>query len=151
MAKHDKAVVNQAMELFIAGVPLRRISAETGMPFGSISWHVDQRGLPRRKKVGRKRKYEGLSEAEVTRLGNLRKYGLALEDYAKMLVEQGGVCAICRLPPKGGKASNACLNVDHDHKTGRVRGLLCAACNLAIGKLKDSPALLREAAAYLER
>jgi hypothetical protein len=74
-----------------------------------------------------------------------RTYGLDWDEYQAILDSQGGVCAIC-----GGKRTYS-LNVDHDHKTGFVRGLLCRLCN---GRLlpasKDRPAVLRAAAAYLE-
>lgn len=53
-----------------------------------------------------------------------QKYGLTEAQYAKMLVLQGGVCAVCGRPPKTRR-----LHVDHDHKTGRVRCLACHKCN----------------------
>lgn len=64
-----------------------------------------------------------------------------------MLQHQGGVCAICNLPPRG----KLPLNVDHDHKTGAVRGLLCWTCNhRLLPAAKDSPQRLSAAADYLE-
>lgn len=73
----------------------------------------------------------------------LRKvYGISLEKYNEMLGHQDGCCAVCRHRSK--------LNVDHCHTTGAVRGLLCTNCNQGIGRLMDSPKLLRAAAAYLE-
>jgi hypothetical protein len=79
----------------------------------------------------------------------LRKYGLTLEARDAMIASQGGRCAICPnvldvSKPKG-------CHVDHDHKTGKVRGLLCSGCNLGLGHFRDDPALLRIAASYLER
>ena len=71
-------------------------------------------------------------------------YGMSLRDYDLMLERQRGVCAVCGEQP----ARRLC--VDHCHVTGKVRGLLCSPCNLAIGQLKDSPARLRKAAAYVE-
>lgn len=76
----------------------------------------------------------------------LKRYGLTPEGYSKMLAEQGGACATC-----GGKDTDRHLAVDHDHISGRVRALLCWTCNTGIGKLRDSPALLRLAASYIER
>lgn len=73
-----------------------------------------------------------------------RNYGLTPEDYDSLLHQQQGGCAICGQAPNG-----RALNVDHDHVTGRVRGLLCDDCNQAIGKLKDDPQLLLRAAKYL--
>jgi hypothetical protein len=75
----------------------------------------------------------------------LKRYGISDEEYRQRWKEQGGKCAIC------GAASSVMgeLAVDHDHTTGDVRGLLCSNCNLAIGNLRDSPALCRRAAEYL--
>ena len=69
---------------------------------------------------------------------------MSLRDYDLMLERQRGVCAVCGEQP----ARSLC--VDHCHATGKVRGLLCSPCNLAIGQFKDSPARLRKAAAYVE-
>lgn len=71
-------------------------------------------------------------------------YGIGIDDYEKMLEQQSGMCAICSRPP--GKKG---LVVDHDHVTGRVRKLLCGLCNTALGLLRDDPALLETAAAYI--
>lgn len=79
----------------------------------------------------------------------VRKYGLTLEDYNRMLVAQGGVCAVCRNLDyqKDGKIRP--LSVDHNHSTNQVRGLLCLACNMAVGYLKDEPLLAEAVARYL--
>ena len=55
-----------------------------------------------------------------------KKYGIGIEEYKRMFKAQNGVCAVCRRPPKNKKKN---LHVDHDHKTGEVRGLLCYYCN----------------------
>lgn len=60
-----------------------------------------------------------------------RKFGITLEQYDAMLQHQGGVCALCRNPPK-----KKVLVVDHNHKNGKVRGLLCDACNRALGLIE---------------
>jgi hypothetical protein len=73
-----------------------------------------------------------------------RKYGLSVLGYRQLLAQQNGVCAICREPDRE-------LVVDHDHKTKRVRALLCGHCNSAIGFLRESPLLARAAAIYLEQ
>jgi|SRR5271166_143719 len=86
--------------------------------------------------------------AESYRIHILKKeYGMSKEDYDDMLEGQGGVCAICKQVCSTGRA----LAVDHDHQTGIVRALLCRDCNIALGLMKDKPALLRTAANYLER
>lgn len=76
----------------------------------------------------------------------LRLYGITLEQYAEIFAEQGEVCAICK-SECGTKKS---LSVDHDHLTGRVRGLLCNGCNTSLGHFKDSPLLLQRAIEYLQ-
>jgi len=86
------------------------------------------------------------------RIGTLREHGLTPATYRAMLCAQGGVCAICgkaETAKRNGKT--AWLSVDHDHGTGRVRQLLCSACNTAIGMFRDDPELLERAAAYLRR
>jgi hypothetical protein len=80
------------------------------------------------------------------------RYGLAHGEYERMVEAQGGVCAVCKQLPSAGNtrahwAGKLCI--DHDHVTGRVRGLLCNDCNLAVGYGK-SPAVLRAAADYLQ-
>lgn len=76
---------------------------------------------------------------------NLRqKFGITLEDYNNMLTSQNGVCAICG--QLDGKRS---LAVDHCHKTGKVRGLLCRRCNVSIGLLEDNTIFLLNAVRYL--
>ena len=76
----------------------------------------------------------------------IRKYGITLADYDRMFAEQGGRCAICDREHDGGKR----FDVDHDHETGDVRGLLCTNCNRMIGHAHDDPRRLRDAARYLE-
>ncbi len=89
---------------------------------------------------------------EQYRRQSLRRFGLTPDDYDQMLAEQGGVCAICCRPerstnPQSGEPKR--LAVDHCHKTGRVRGLLCAPCNKAIGAFDESEELLCRAITYL--
>lgn len=79
-----------------------------------------------------------------------KKYGIGQEEYEKLLAEQGGGCAICGGTAPGRKDREV-FAVDHDHKTKKVRGLLCVQCNTAVGNLRDSPELLLRALEYLRR
>ena len=72
-------------------------------------------------------------------------YGITYEQRHEMYLSQYGKCAICAVD-----CEEFGMDTDHDHTTGRVRGLLCRKCNKAIGLLNDSPEVLRAAAAYLE-
>lgn len=73
-----------------------------------------------------------------------RKYGMTLEDFEVKLAGQGGGCAMC------GTSTVRVDNIDHDHLTGKVRGILCFRCNAAIGQLDDDPGRARALADYLE-
>ena len=74
-----------------------------------------------------------------------REYGLSVAEHVRLELEQDHACAICRRPFELGRAPH----VDHDHATGKVRGLLCGSCNRAIGLMSESIARLTAAAAYL--
>lgn len=78
-----------------------------------------------------------------------RKYGLTAREYDELLASQGGRCAICGIESPGGNTSR--FHVDHDHASGRVRGLLCICCNQMLGTARDQPDTLRRGAEYLER
>lgn len=73
-----------------------------------------------------------------------RAFGISLVDYNKMLEKQHGKCKICLKPE-----INRQLSVDHDHKTGKVRGLLCNHCNRGLGSFYDNTEMLKAAIKYL--
>lgn len=75
------------------------------------------------------------------------KYGITEAQYDEMLIQQNGKCAICETDKPTGKWKR--FAVDHCHKSGNVRGLLCNECNRGMGLLRDSPDLLIKAAEYL--
>lgn len=75
------------------------------------------------------------------------KYDLSLEAYDALLVQQDGKCAICSKPHSG--CGDRPLYVDHCHRTGRVRGLICLSCNTLLGVCEDSQALIEAAMRYL--
>lgn len=77
----------------------------------------------------------------------LEKYGLTQASFAQLLEEQGGCCACCGATQANKKWSRLCI--DHDHVTGKVRGLLCGNCNAGIGLFSNDPDALERAADYL--
>ena len=83
---------------------------------------------------------------EIQARNNVRRYGITVEDFQRMYDEQGGVCAIChRLDPSGRR-----LCIDHCHDTGKIRGLLCCVCNIAISSLETDADWAIKALQYLE-
>lgn len=95
-------------------------------------------------------------EAERLRLCHWqrkKRCGATQEDYERMTAKQGGMCACCGQPEprKRPDGQPYDLSLDHDHKTGKLRGLLCSKCNLMIGYSRDNPAYLRAGAEYLDR
>lgn len=76
-----------------------------------------------------------------------RSFGISLADYNKMFQEQNGLCLGCY---RHQSQLEITLNVDHNHETGIVRGLLCQNCNLVLGQAQDNPEILRRLADYLE-
>lgn len=87
--------------------------------------------------------YTDEDRAKARTLHRERTYGLTPRAFDELLARQGGVCAIC-------SRVRVRWVVDHCHRTDVVRGILCYSCNTSLGKMQDSPALLRRAAEYLE-
>jgi len=79
----------------------------------------------------------------------LAKYGINSDIYNSMITDQKGSCKICGTKNPGRK--NKHFYVDHCHKTGKVRGLLCAHCNLAIGQFGDNPDIILRASMYVRK
>lgn len=99
-----------------------------------------------RDKSARYRERGGDRVRSMERRRRLAVYGLTPEHYDELVHAQDGVCAICQRAPRKGV-----LSVDHDHRTGKVRGLLCGQCNMAIGAFTDSPPIMARAIEYLRR
>jgi len=79
---------------------------------------------------------------------NLRSnHGITLDEYNAMIDKQGGACAICK--EKFHDRHGMGVHVDHDHKTGKVRGILCRKCNLLLGQASDNVIVLMSAIEYL--
>ena len=86
-------------------------------------------------------------EMKIRRFGaHALKYGLSEKEWIEMLEVQKNLCAICRTKQPG-----KVLCIDHDHKTGAVRGLLCGNCNVGLGNFKDNTKILKSAISYLMR
>jgi hypothetical protein len=101
---------------------------------------------PERAKANRRRSYlENKAENKTysTTYKRKQKYGVDDAEYQRLLAKQNKLCAICA------KTCTRQLAVDHDHVTGRVRGLLCNSCNRGLGYFKDSQVLLGNARDYL--
>lgn len=77
-----------------------------------------------------------------------KRYGISPELYEELLLKQEGRCAICGSNNPGGRFKY--FNVDHNHSTGKIRGLLCLYCNTGLGKFGDNTTFLRKAVEYLE-
>ena len=76
-----------------------------------------------------------------------KTYGITPEEFDKMYVEQNGCCYLCN---KSEKELSTKLHIDHNHKTGKVRHLLCKKCNSGIGLFNDDPILLQKATDYIK-
>ncbi len=88
------------------------------------------------------RRYEDMTKRALKRL-----YGISLEQYNEMADTQMNCCAICRRHQNNFKHR---LSVDHNHKTGEIRGLLCSVCNTGLGNFKDDTHILERAIEYLK-
>jgi hypothetical protein len=77
------------------------------------------------------------------------RYGVSIEDYERRVSLQAGKCAICNRVPTSGRGKR--LQIDHDHTTGRFRGLLCHKCNTALGTFGDDLEGVMKVVAYLRR
>lgn len=77
-------------------------------------------------------------------------YGISRSETDRLSASQGGLCAACGRPPlDGGHCSR--LHVDHDHETGKIRGMLCNRCNTALGLLFEDPKSIKGLLTYLEK
>lgn len=97
-------------------------------------------------KESRKLKRRKYSDKERNWLLKYR-YGITLEEFNNMFELQGRTCALC----DSSKSDSKNFVVDHDHKSGKVRGILCSYCNRALGMFKDDVDILNKAIVYLKR
>lgn len=101
----------------------------------------------------RAREYYGRNSHKIGERSKLRRYDLTISELEAMRAEQGGLCAACAkvlAHIRNGASRFDSENIDHDHATGQIRGLLCGACNIVLGMVGDDPARLRALANYLE-
>lgn len=94
----------------------------------------------------------GLCHPHYLKTRDWRGQGFTAQDYERLFEAQNGVCAICSRPEtvvdsRHGKTKD--LAIDHDHKTGAIRALLCSNCNRGLGLFNDDPALLAKAQSYV--
>jgi hypothetical protein len=162
--------------LFDAGAQeLIRVSRSAGIR--TVGTYVDPVSRKYFKKCGKCKKIKGFDEFNTMKGGNhgkyafckgcckaknreyqdrtrqgLKMYGLSKAEFDEKLRLQNGVCAICKKPEVKRNHHDGRINflsVDHNHETGSVRGLLCDSCNVVLGRARDNPELLEEAARYL--
>lgn len=104
-------------------------------------------GLPSVLKVRHKEHGEKGSQDYQTSTSLKSNYGITIKEYNKLLTLQNGCCAICK---RHHTEFSRRLDVDHDHKSGKIRGLLCSGCNRGLGYFKDSEQLLDQASEYIK-
>lgn len=113
----------------------------------SDKYHKHYVGTPRGKEA--QKKYWTTPKGKESRRNCKLKgtYGITIEEYDNIFKDQGEGCAICGISkPGGGKGR---FRVDHDHITGKIRGLLCDKCNIGLGCFNDKTEILTKAIQYL--
>jgi len=91
-------------------------------------------------------KYRDKNRAKIREYNLKRNFGINMRKYKKLFKKQEGKCAICETHQS---ELDRVLAVDHNHENGKIRGLLCSACNKAIGFLKDNPQVILKAHDYV--
>jgi len=91
-------------------------------------------------------KYREKNQKKINLSGRVKRYNIDIDTFHRMYENQNGQCAICK-----GEINLETCKIDHDHGSGKVRGILCASCNTGIGLLKDSTKTLMSAVKYLKR
>ena len=128
-------------------LPTKRFNKNLNKKSGFQSWCTRCRSKANAKRNKERRHKDPISYRKLIKRRELKyKYGITLETYYELVKIQTGRCAICNDVPKKKKL----LCVDHDHKTGEVRGLLCHNCNTGLGFFNDTPEFLQRAIKYLK-
>ena len=102
--------------------------------------------------LAKRREYNHIHKKRLMNNIYLKTYGLTLEQYDQMFENQQGRCIICneKETVTGRWETIKRLAVDHNHKTGKVRGLLCGSCNLLLGAVEDKSELINKMLEYLK-
>jgi hypothetical protein len=163
--------------LYDSGLSIREVARRTGMSFHSVRYRLARCGLHRIKhkhlrdgmatckRCGEEKAAEQFPNLRCGRYlcqvclraeqaeQQLRRQGSSSERYRELLEAQNTKCAICGvMEGHRSRYGKVCrLAVDHDHRTGKVRGLLCNNCNRGLGRFKDSIENLEAALRYLKR
>ena len=162
MMKYPEDAVREWQRLYETGLSLSEVAVATGVPRPTIAWRLARIGTKLRTGARKKRtEPRTVYMRDYRRAWHLEKtYGLTVEQFDALVLTQSGRCAICLKVPAPtatgyrGKSHKrdpnmGVLRVDHDHATGKVRGLLCHGCNVALGHFKSDLGLLDNAKKYL--
>jgi len=170
-------LVDKIADLFSRGLSIREVSRRTGVTLGVVRSHLVRKGLHQIKhqhirdglvvcKGCRQEKDQQEFPALIfgtyqcrdclvlkNQESQSRRQGLSAEDYQALLKKQQGRCAVCGIRDghRSCRGRHCRLALDHDHRTGTIRGLLCNNCNRGLGRFKDSVKLLEAAVRYLKR
>lgn len=137
----------------------RRTNARDGLSYWCKDCHNDAKRRSRLSNPQRERdsnhtwrkNNENKYKLSLRRVNLKGKYGLTIEDYVRLLEKQGGKCALCGRSGTGRRTTKN-YNVDHNHLTGKIRGLLCHQCNLGLGILGlDSVPRVKKLIKYLHK
>lgn len=124
---------------------------KSNAPLGPANW-MWQEIIESKDKAEYSREWRKRNPERAKNIDLKKTYGITLAQYEQMLEQQNNVCAICKLPEMSLSSDGGprMMPVDHCHTTGKVRGLLCTACNRALGLFKENKTTLGRAIKYLE-
>lgn len=116
----------------------------TGLVFEVITY-CKEKGIELPSMVARTHIYQRAKKLK-------HSYGISLQEFDRLQILQNNLCAICKQSQRGNHrwGTSLYLTVDHCHKTGKIRGLLCTDCNHALGRFKENIDILKNAIRYLE-
>lgn len=112
----------------------------------SAYYHLHKREIS----VARKAAWREIGSKKFRSYDLMRKYGLKVEDYDAMLKQQNGGCAVCGSSSSGLSDTRA-LAIDHNHQTGKIRGVLCHPCNRALGLLREDEKIIMSLLKYKQK